>query len=154
MKGNQEVIDKLNELLAEELTAINQYMVHAEMAEDWGYTKLYKDVYERAILEMKHAEKLIERILYLEGRPIVSNLLEIKIGPEVPKQLENDLSLEYFAVKHYNEAVKLCVDKSDNGTKEIVEAILRDEEGHVDDIESKQDQMSQMGTELFLSTLK
>lgn len=154
MKGNQQVIDRLNTLLAEELTAINQYMVHAEMAENWGYSKLYKDVYDRAIKEMKHAEELIERILYLEGQPVVSNLLKITIGNEVPKQLEHDLNLEVFAVEHYNEAVKVCVDAGDNGTKELLERILVDEEAHVDDIEAKQDQIKQMGVNLFLTTIK
>ncbi|NLW85620.1 MAG: bacterioferritin [Planctomycetes bacterium] len=152
MKGNEQVINELNYLLSEELTAINQYMVHAEMDENWNYAKLHDNVYKRSIVEMKHAEKLIERILYLEGRPIVSNLMEIKIGDTVPTQFDNDLALEVHAVKHYNDSIRLCVEKGDSGTKELLEAILKDEEDHVDDLEAKQDQIAQMGLPHFLST--
>ncbi len=153
MKGDDKVINELNDLLAEELTAINQYMVHAEMDENWHYSKLQDDVYKRSIVEMKHAEKLIERILYLEGKPIVSNLMEIRIGDDVPSQLDNDLSLEIYAVKHYNNTIRLCTEKGDSGTKELLESILKDEEDHIDDIEGKKDQITQMGLPQFLQTV-
>lgn len=151
MKGNTNVLAALNDLLADELTAINQYVVHAEMAENWGYGKLQKLVRSRAITEMKHAEKLIERILFLEGTPIVSNLNKIKIGADIPKQLANDLASEIDAVKKYNAAVKVAMEAGDNVTKELFESILKDEDGHVDELEEKQDQIGQMGLQNFLA---
>ncbi len=151
MKGNEQVIDKLNQLLAEELTAINQYMVHSEMDEDWGYSKLHESVEKRAFTEMKHAEKLIERILYLEGSPIVSNLNKIHIGPEVTKQHQSDLGLEKDAVKHYNEAIAMAAEKGDNGTRELLTEILEQEEAHIDDLEARLDQIQQMGIQNYLS---
>jgi len=152
MKGDEKIVQKLNQLLAEELTAINQYMVHAEMCEDWGYKGLHKHVQARAIAEMKHAEKLIERILFLEGMPVVSQLNKIHIGSDVPKQIQYDVSAEYDAVKSYNEGIKICVDAADNATKEVLEGILKDEDAHVDDLESLQEQIKQMGLEIFLNT--
>jgi bacterioferritin len=152
MKGNDHVIAALNGLLADELTAINQYVVHAEMAENWGYGKLQKQVSERSITEMKHAEKLIERILFLEGSPTVSVLNTIHIGKDVPQQLANDLAAELSAVLNYNKAITLAMEAGDNATKELLESILQDEDRHVDTIEEKQDQIAQMGIQLFLST--
>jgi bacterioferritin len=152
MKGNDRLIKVLNGLLADELTAINQYIVHAEMAENWGYGKLNKLTHSRAITEMKHAEKLIERILFLEGKPVVSNLNKINIGSDVPKQLGNDLAAEMTAVKDYNSAIAVAVDVGDNATKEILDGILNDEDGHVDEIEERLDQISQMGIQNFLAT--
>ena len=152
MKGNDNVLAVLNDLLADELTAINQYVVHGEMAENWGYGKLKKQVGGRAITEMKHAEKLIERILFLEGTPIVSKLNPIRIGSDIPKQFIHDLALEMLAVKNYNNAIRITVDAGDNATKEILESILKDEDGHVDEIEEKMDQVDQMGVQLFLTT--
>jgi bacterioferritin len=151
MKGDPKVIDTLNSLLADELTAINQYIVHAEMAENWGYGKLKKTVRGRAITEMKHAEKLIERILFLEGMPIVSELKKINIGAEVPKQLANDLAAEMTAVKGYNQAIKQATDIGDNATKEILDGILKDEDDHVNEIEERLDQVKQMGIQNFLA---
>ena len=151
MKGNAKLLEVLNGLLADELTAINQYIVHAEMAENWGYGKLNKLVRARAISEMKHAEKLIERILFLDGRPTVSELNKISIGADVPKQLANDLAAEMSAVKNYNAAIKVAVDVGDNATKEILDSILNDEDAHVDEIEEKQDQIQQMGIPQFLA---
>jgi len=151
MKGNDRLLKALNDLLAEELTATNQYMVHAEMAENWGYDKLDKRIQARAIVEMKHAEKLIARILFLEGTPVVSKLNEIRIGADVPKQFANDLGLEMGAVKNYNDAIKLAIEVGDNATKEILESILKDEDGHVDEIEAQQDQIEQMGLQQYLS---
>ncbi len=152
MKGNAKLIEALNGLLKDELTAINQYMVHAEMCENWGYDDLHKMIQERSITEMKHAEKLITRILFLEGMPVVSNLGDIRIGQDVPKMFESDHALEISAVKNYNAAVKLATEVADNATKEMLEHILVDEDGHVDQIENQQDQISQMGTQLYLST--
>lgn len=151
MKGNSKVLAALNGLLADELTSINQYVVHGEMAENWGYGKLKKLVGGRAITEMKHAERLIERILFLEGTPIVSSLNKIRIGSDIPKQFAHDLDAEMLAVKNYNLAIKVAMDAGDNATKDILEAILKDEDGHVDQIEEKLDQISQMGIQNFLA---
>jgi bacterioferritin len=151
MKGQPEVITTLNELLADELTAINQYILHAEMCEDWGYDKLHEVIEKRAIAEMGHAEKLIGRILYLEGMPIVGKLNEIKIGEDVLNQFNNDLRAELDAVKAYNAAVAQTSELGDNGTKVMVESILTDEEDHVDWIEEQLDQIEQMGYERYLN---
>jgi len=152
MKGNEKLIAAMNSLLAEELTAINQYMVHTEMLENWEYSKLKEQFRKRAIVEMKHAESLIERIIFLDGQPIVSELRKITIGQDVPKMVANDLGLEYAAVKQYNDAIKLAVEVGDNATKELLEGILKDEDGHVDELEMLGDQISQMGLQMFLST--
>lgn len=151
MKGQPEILDKLNELLAEELTAINQYFLHAEMCGDWGYEKLHEHVEGRSIQEMKHAERLIERILFLEGRPIVSNLNNIQIGDSVEKQLRNDQLAEQEAIAMYNDAVALATRLGDNGTKILVESILPDEEAHLDWIEEQLDQVDQMGIAFYLN---
>jgi bacterioferritin len=151
MKGNVQLLKALNGLLADELGAINQYMVHAEMVENWGYMKLGKMLQARAVTEMKHAEKLIGRILFLEGMPIVSKLSDIHIGADVPKQFNNDLDAEMGAVKSYNAAIKLAQEVADNATKELLDAILKDEDAHVDEIEAQQDQIKQMGLPQYLS---
>jgi len=150
MKGNDQVIAKLNFLLADELTAISQYMVHSEMCANWGYEKLHEAVEKRAITEMGHAEKLIGRIIFLEGRPIVSKLNEMHIGGDVEAQLHSDKVAEYGAVKGYNDGVKLAVELGDNGTRAIFESILADEEEHVDWIEAQLDQITQMGLQNYL----
>jgi len=152
MKGNEKLIKVLNALLADELTAINQYMVHSEMCDSWGYGKLHEQFEKRAIDEMKHAEKLIGRILFLEGIPIVSELKQIRIGSEIPKQLENDLKAEIDAIKAYNESIKLAGDVNDFATREILEGILQDEDRHVDEIEELQDQIGHMSLQIFLTT--
>ncbi|HVN72560.1 MAG TPA: bacterioferritin [Desulfomonilia bacterium] len=152
MKGNDKVIGSLNARLAEELTAISQYMVHAEMCENWGYKKLHDVVEKRAMTEMKHAEKLIARIIFLEGRPIVSKLNKMDIGPEVEKQLQSDWKAEFDAVKAYNESIRLATELGDNGTKELFDAILKDEEDHIDELESQLDRIKQMGIKNFLVT--
>jgi bacterioferritin len=151
MKGDEKVIQKLNELLADELTAINQYMVHSEMCDDWGYHRLHEKTEKRAITEMKHAEALIGRIIFLEGLPVVSNLNPIHIGAEVEKQLRNDGAAEAEAIKMYNAGVLLAVDKADNGTRELLESILKDEEDHLDWIESQLEQIGQMGLPNYLA---
>ena len=151
MKGNDKLIQALNRLLAEELTAIDQYVVHAQMAKNWGYGKLEKSVGARSLAEMKHAEKLIERILFLEGTPIVGELNKVHIGSDVPQQCANDLASEMTAVASYNNAVKLAADVGDNATKDILEGILKDEDNHVNEIEEKLDQIKQMGVQHFLA---
>ncbi len=150
MKGHEKVIETLNALLADELTAINQYMVHSEMCADWLYDELHEAIEKRAITEMRHAEKLIGRILYLEGTPIVSNLLKIHIGPSVVEQFKNDQAAELGAVSAYNNGIRLCVELGDNGTRALLESILTDEEDHLDWIEAQQAQIEQMGIENYL----
>lgn len=150
MKGNEKVIEALNEMLADELTAINQYMVHSEMCANWGYEKLHEAVEKRAITEMRHAEKLIGRIIFLEGIPIVSRLNPLHIGGDVETQLRNDLASETGAVKMYNDGIRLAVDMGDNGTRVLLEAILHDEEDHVDWLEAQLDQIAQMGIQNYL----
>jgi bacterioferritin len=152
MKGDTRVIDALNSLLADELTAINQYMVHSEMCDNWGYEKLHKNIEQRSIGEMKHAEKLIGRILFLEGIPIVSKLNEIHIGADVPKMFGNDHIAEEDAIRNYNAAIQLCGEARDFATREILEHILNDEDAHIDGIEAVQDQIGQMGIQVYLST--
>jgi bacterioferritin len=152
MKGEKKVIATLNSLLADELTAINQYMVHAEICENWGYDKLGDVIQKRAIQEMKHAEKLIARIVFLEGIPIVSELRKMHIGADVPKMFASDHVLESDAIKAYNLGIRACGDANDFATREILESILNDEDKHIDDIEEVQDQIEQMGVQFFLST--
>ncbi len=151
MKGNETIIQHLNDRLAEELTAINQYFVHAEMTENWNYEKLTKPIKDRSIVEMRHAEALIERILYLEGTPIVSKYNEIRIGQNVEQMHRNDLDLELGADKNYNESIKLCAELGDDGTKNLLERILKDEEGHIDWLEAQLDQIEQTGTQNYLA---
>ena len=152
MKGDKKLIDKLNYLLEGELTAINQYMLHAEMCEDWGYTKLHENFEQRAITEMRHAEKLMGRILFLGGKPIVSKLDAMTIGETVPQQVENDHELEVKTVKDYNDAMKLAAEVGDNATRDVLKEILMDEDAHVDELEELQDQMDRMSLQIFLST--
>lgn len=150
MKGNAQVIETLNQLLADELTAINQYMVHSEMCADWGYDRLHEAIEKRAIEEMRHAEKLIGRILFLEGTPIVSNLNKITIGPKVETQIKNDALAETDAVKMYNQGIRQAVELADNGTRDLLESILADEEVHLDWLEAQLDQIEQMGIQNYL----
>jgi bacterioferritin len=150
MKGNDKIIEQLNARLAEELTAVNQYFVHAEMCDNWKYGRLHETMRKRAIAEMIHAEKIIERILFLEGRPIVSNLNKIFIGSEVPKMHEYDHGAEEMAIRGYNETIRLAADLGDNNTKVLIEPILKEEEEHIDWIEAQQDQISQMGVQNYL----
>ncbi|HTY08166.1 MAG TPA: bacterioferritin [Candidatus Edwardsbacteria bacterium] len=152
MKGNDKLIATLNSLLADELTAISQYMVHAEMCENWGYGRLHKHFEKRAITEMRHAEALIGRILFLEGRPIVSELRKIEIGATVPDQLKSDHAAEAGANRAYNDAVALAAEVKDHATREVLVRILGDEDQHIDEIEELQDQIGQMGLQVFLTT--
>jgi len=150
MKGNEKIIALLNGFLADELTAINQYIVHSEMCANWGYGKLHEKVEKRAIEEMKHAEKLIARILFLEGLPVVSNLKKMNIGATVDAQLKNDLAAEAGAIHDYNEGIRLCLELSDNGSRELIDANLHDEEDHLDWLEAQLDQINQMGLQNYL----
>jgi len=152
MKGNERLIGVLNQLLADELTAINQYMVHSEMCDDWGYEKLHKHFEKRAIDEMKHAEKLIGRILFLEGLPVVSQLGRIRIGAKVEAMLDNDQSAEAEAIKAYNEAIALAGELKDFATRDFLQGILNDEDAHMDGIEALQSQIEQMTPQVFLTT--
>lgn len=152
MKGNDKLLATLNSLLADELTATNQYMVHSEMCDNWGYEKLHKHFEKRAIDEMKHAEKLIGRILFLEGLPVVTNLGKITIGDMVPKQLQSDHSAEEGAIKAYNDAIVLAGEVKDFATRDILQQILNDEDRHMDEIEELQDQINQMTLQVFLTT--
>lgn len=150
MKGNEKIIALLNGFLADELTAINQYIVHSEMCANWGYGKLHSKVEKRAIEEMKHAEKLIARILFLEGLPVVSNLKKMNIGANVEAQLKSDLAAEAGAIKDYNEGIRLCLELGDNGSRELIDANLHDEEEHLDWLEAQLDQIGQMGLQNYL----
>jgi bacterioferritin len=150
MKGNDKIIEKLNALLADELTAVNQYIVQSEMCANWGYKRLHEAIEKRAIEEMKHAEKLIARILFLEGLPIVSSLNKINIGAQVQDHHANDWAAEEGAIKAYNDGIRLAVEIGDNGTRELFESILTDEEDHIDWIEAQLDQIKQMGIQNYL----
>lgn len=152
MKGDCKLIEMLNYLLADELTSINQYIVHAEMCEDWGYGKLHEHFEKRAIDEMKHAETLIGRILFLEAIPVVNRLGDICIGKEIPEQLENDRIAEVGAIEAYNKAIKLAGEVNDFATRKILQEILKDEDDHMDEIEELIEQISHMGLPIFLTT--
>jgi bacterioferritin len=150
MKGNEKIIERLNLLLADELTAINQYMVHSEMCDNWGYEELHGAIEKRAIEEMKHAERHIARLLFLEGASTVSKLNKITIGADVETQLKNDWEAERGAIQMYNDAIRLAVEVGDNGTREMLESILTEEEAHIDWVEAQLDQIKQMGIQNYL----
>ncbi|MBI3404334.1 MAG: bacterioferritin [Acidobacteria bacterium] len=150
MKGKPEVIALLSEALKEELTAINQYMLHAEMQENWGYGKLGKFIKKQSIGEMKHAEQLMERILFLEGMPQMDQLGKIHIGKDVKQQIQSDLELERGAVVMYNKAIETCRKSADNATADFLAVILKDEEQHVDFLETQISLMDQLGLENYL----
>ncbi|MSV35859.1 MAG: bacterioferritin [Bryobacterales bacterium] len=151
MKGNPKVIEVLNEALKEELTAINQYFLHAEMCENWKYEKIATHVRKESIDEMKHAEAVIERILFLDGTPIMTAPMTINVGQNVREQLESDCKLEISAVKMYNKAIEVSRQAGDNSTRELFERILKDEEGHLDWIEAQLHQIKELGYERYLA---
>jgi len=151
MKGNAKVLESLNKLLADELTAINQYMVHSEMCDNWGYEKLHGAIEGRAREEMHHAESLISRIIFLEGTPIVSRLNELHIAKAVKEMIANDHQSEEAAVRAYNDGIRLATSVADDGTRDLLTDILKEEEEHVDWLEAQQDQIEQMGLENYLS---
>jgi bacterioferritin len=151
MRGNQDVLAQLNIALKAELTAIIQYMVQAEMCESWGYARLGGEIKKRAIEEMGHAEGLIERILFLDGTPVVGLTLTPRISSNVTAQLEDDLKDETDAVKEYNDAIKVCREAGDNGTRELFERMLKDEERHTDQLESRLHAIRELGIESWLT---
>jgi bacterioferritin len=151
VKGNQQVIDALNGALTIELTAINQYFCQAKMCQNWGYLKLYRKHYEESLGEMKHAEKIIERIIFLEGVPEIARYDVIRVGSNVPEQFEHDLKLEMGGVKHYNHAIALCHQLGDHGTRDLLEPILRESEEHVDWLETQLGLIEEIGRENYLT---
>jgi len=151
MKGDNKVIEALNRALTIELTAINQYFVQAKMCKNWGYGKLAKKHFEESIGEMKHAENLIDRILFLEGVPNIARYDVIRVGTDVKQQFENDLKLETGGVKSYNEAVALCAEVKDAGSREILEHILTESEEHVDWLEAQLHLIKEIGLENYLA---
>ena len=151
MEGHQKVIEALNQALKEELGAINQYFIHAEMCENWHYDRLGDLIRKQSIDEMKHAEALIERILFLNGSPSMMEPMQITIGPNVKAQLESDLALEFGAVKMYNRAVETAREEGDNASRELFERLLKDEEQHVDWLEAQLHQIEEIGYERYLS---
>jgi bacterioferritin len=151
VKGDAKVIAVLNQVLKAELTAINQYFLHAEMCENWGYQKLAKHTRKESIEEMQHAEKLMERILLLDGTPNITDYFKINIGQNVKAQLQNDLQVELEAVKRLNAGVETCVNAGDNGSRELLEGILTDEEEHIDWLEGQLHAIGEMGIENYLA---
>ncbi|MFN7920632.1 MAG: bacterioferritin [Bryobacteraceae bacterium] len=152
MKGNQNVIAHLNEVLKAELTAINQYFLHAEMLNNWGYQALYKHTRMESIEEMHHAEEVMERILFLDGEPNMSELFPLRIGKTVKEQFENDLALELEALPRLNEAIRVATEAKDNGSRDLFEKILVDEEEHVDWLEAQLHMIREVGIENYLAT--
>jgi bacterioferritin len=151
MKGNPKVIEQLNRALREELTAINQYFLHAEMCENWGYSKLARYIKKQSIDEMKHAESLMERILFLDGTPSMEPL-SLNIGNNVKAMIQADLNLEIEAVAMYNESVRIAFENKDNGTRDLFVDLLKDEEEHVDWLEAQLHQIEEVGYERYLTT--
>ncbi len=151
MQGNARILETLNLLLADELTAISQYMVHSEMCDNWGYDKLHKAIEQQALDEMHHAEWLIARLIFLEGTPIVSKLNAIQIGATVPEMVAKDQEAELGAIRAYNAAIRLAHDVDDQGTVDLLTKILKMEEDHEDWNERQLDQIAQMGVENYLS---
>lgn len=150
MKGSAKVIDELNKALREELTAINQYFLHAEMCENWGYRRLSKYIKKQSIGEMKHAESLMERILFLDGLPTMKPL-DLTVGKTVRDMLQSDLKLEVEAVADYNAAIQVAVAEKDNGSRDLFVALLKDEEDHVDWLEAQMHQIEELGYERYLA---
>lgn len=151
MRGNEKVIDELNAALKAELTTISQYIVHAEMCDNWGYKRLAEYIKKQAIGEMGHAERLIERILFLDGTPKVDIMLAPNIGANVKAQLENDLRGEIDAIRQYNAAIGVCVAAGDNGSRDLFESLVHDEEKHTDFLEAELHKISEIGLENYLA---
>ncbi len=151
MQGDADIIEYLNEVLTAELTAINQYFIHAKMCENWGFERLAKKNYDESIDEMKDAERIIERILYLDGVPNLQRLGSVLVGETVPEQHRLDLDLELAAIERYNRGIALAVEKGDNGTRELLERQLVGEEHHADWLESQLTLIEQVGVENYLA---
>lgn len=151
MKGDPQIIALLNDVLTAELTAINQYFLHARLCHHWGFERLYEKIRAESIEEMKHADVLIERILYLDGLPNLQRYAKVNVGQSVPEMFQLDLAVEYDALKRFNAGIEAAQKASDNGTREILETMLREEEAHVDWLETQQEAMKQTGLENYLA---
>jgi bacterioferritin len=151
MKGKPEVLEILQKALGEELQAINQYFLHAEMQSNWGYKRLYAEIKKQAVGEMKHAEVLIERILFLEGLPNMNDMPKIKVGKTIEEQLANDLALEKGAVAEYNHFIATARKAGDNASADLLEVLLKDEEEHVDFLESQLSMIKELGLANYLT---
>jgi len=151
MQGDAEILDILNDVLTAELTAINQYFIHSKMCDNWGYHRLGAHGREESIDEMKHADIVIDRILYFEGVPNMQRLNPVRVGETVPEQLQLDVELEYSAVDRLNKGIAVCVTKGDNGTRELLTDILVSEEAHIDWLETQQEAIRQIGVAAYLS---
>jgi len=151
MTGNPEVVACLSDCLKAELTAINQYFLHSKMCENWGYLRLAKDLFKESVEEMKHAEKLVERILFLDGYPNMTDLFPIKIGAGVQDQLENDLATETDSVARLNRGISVAVDAGDTGSRELFESILTGEEEHIDWLEAQLHLIEEVGLDKYLA---
>ena len=151
MRGNDKVIAQLNDALRSELIAINQYFLHAEMCENWGYSKLSAFIKKQSIDEMKHAEKLMERILFLDAAPSLGMKLPLKVGSSVKDQIESDLALEHEAFKQYNDAIRICAEEGDNTSRELFKTLLTDEEQHIDFLETQLHVIGEIGIENYLA---
>jgi len=151
MKGNDEVIQVLQEVLSAELTAVNQYFIHARMNENWGFKKLAEYIRKESIEEMMHAQKVIDRILYFDGAPNMSKYMKINVGKDVPEQFRNDLEVEYQAVPRLNKGIEVARAIGDNGTRALLEAILKEEEEHVDWLEAQLGLIKEIGVENYLA---
>lgn len=151
MKGSEKVVDILNEALTAELTAVNQYFIASKMAADWGYPRLAKDYYDESIAEMKHAETLIERILYLDGHPNMQRLFTVQVGETVIEQFRANYAMEQAAVERYQRGIVVCVEEGDPGTRSLLEGFLHDEEHHVDEAEAELANLEQLGEALWLA---
>jgi bacterioferritin len=151
MHGNPRVIELLNEVLTSELTAINQYFIHAKMMENWGYLRLASHTRDESISEMRHAEQLIDRILFLEGVPNMQRLFPVKVGETVPEQLQVDLDVEYAAVRRLNDGINTCVEVGDNASRDLLQSILNSEEEHADWLETQLNLVAQLGAQPYLA---
>jgi len=151
MKGDEEVVQILNDVLCAELTAVNQYFIHAMMCANWRYKRLAEHTRKESIEEMQHAQQLIERILYFDGAPNMQKYMKINVGRTVPEQHQFDLQLEKEAVARLNKGIELCRAKDDNGSRALLETILRDEEEHVDWLEAQLQQIQDMGVQNYLA---
>jgi bacterioferritin len=151
MHGDPRVIEALNDVLTAELTAVNQYFIHAKMSSNWGYERRGAHVRDESIDEMRHAERIIDRILYFDGLPNMQRLFPVRVGETVAEQLELDLAVEHEAVPRLNRAIELCLEVGDNGTRELLADILVSEEEHVDWLETQLETIRQIGLELYLS---
>ena len=151
MRGDPKVIEILNEVLTSELTAINQYFVHSKMCSNWGYEKLAKEKRDESISEMKHADSIIDRIIYLDGVPNMQRLSPMRVGEDAAEQHKNDLAVETEAIERLNRGIELCVARSDNGTRELLESILKDEEEGADHLEAQLHIIKEIGVEAYLA---